>query len=117
MSQGFVFKAVQKAVVENAFIDALRACQEQILTDCNTYVKHLEGDLESSSQHNSKVKGLTLTLRWDTPYAKKQWYTGKPSAVSLSFHPKASTQWAVKAEAEYHDEWIKILEKEMGNNL
>ena len=115
MSQGFVFKAVQKAVVENAFTDALRACQEQILTDCNTYVKHLEGTLEDSSQHN--VKGMTLSLSWDTPYARRQWYTGQPSMTSLMFHPKASIKWAENAEHEYGDEWCKILEKGMKDNL
>ena len=115
MSKGFVFQAVQKAVIENAFIDALRACQEQILTDCNTYVKHLEGALEDSSQHT--VKGLTLSLSWDTPYARRQWYTGQPSMTSLMYHPKASIKWAEKAEVEYGDEWCKILEKGMKDKL
>ena len=107
----YVFKPVDRSVVENAFSQALFAASEQILTDCNTYIKHLEGALEDSSQHH--VNGLTLELKWDTPYARRQWFTGKPSQTSLMFHPKASIMWAVKAENEYRNDWIKILEKGM----
>lgn len=112
---GFHFKACPKSVIERATNKGLKASQEQMLTDCNTYIKHLEGDLEGSSQHN--VKGTTLTLSWDTKYAKKQWYTGKPSATSLMYHPKASIMWAKKAEKEYHDEWLAILNKNFKDNL
>lgn len=115
MSKGFIFKAVQRAVIENAFIDALKAGREQILTDCNTYIKHLEGTLEDSSQHS--IKGLTLALSWVTPYALRQWYTGEPSATSKMFHPKASIKWAENAEHEYGNEWIAILEKGMKDSL
>lgn len=116
MSAGYKFTPCPASVIENAFNKALFAAQEQILTDCNTYVKHLDGPLEDSSQHS--VKGLTLTLSWDTPYALRQWYTGQPSAASKMYHPKASVQWAEKAAEEYADTtWHKILEKGMADNL
>lgn len=110
------FKPCPASVIENAFNKALFACQEQMLTDCNTYVKHLEGALEDSSQHS--VNGLVLKLSWDTPYAKRQWYTGTPSATSKMYHPKASTQWAEHAAMEYGgNTWKKQLEKGMADNL
>ena len=112
---GFKFIAAKPEVVEKACGKALFAASEQILTDCNTDIKHLEGALEDSSQHS--VNLLTLTLTWNTPYAKKQWYTGKPSDTSLRFHPKASIMWAVKAEQEYGKDWQRILQKGLSNNL
>jgi hypothetical protein len=112
---GFKFIPAKPVVVEKAFNKALFACAEQILTDCNTYVKHLEGALEDSSQH--AVRSTTLVLTWNTPYAKKQWYTGKPSDTSLRFHPKASIMWAIKAQDEYGKDWQKILQKGFTNNL
>lgn len=114
---GFKFTAAKPQVVSKAFERALFAAKEQILTDCNTYVKHLEGALEDSSHESSFVRGTTLCLVWNTPYAKRQWYTGKPSDTSLRFHPKASIMWAVKAEAEYGKDWQKILQKGFTNNL
>lgn len=112
---GMTFIPVSKSVVDGAFKKALAACQEQMLTDCNTYVKYVEGTLERSSQHS--VKDLTLELSWDTPYARRQWYTGEPSEESLRNHPKASIMWAEKAAKEYKDEWRMILEKGMEDRL
>ena len=115
MSKGYSFKPVSKSLIDSAFRLALYAAQEQILTDCNTYIKYDEGTMEDSGQHS--IKALTLSVTWDTPYARRQWYTGEPSKKSKMQHPKASIKWAEKAEAEYRDEWIKILEKGMNKNL
>lgn len=112
---GFKFTPPNKSKFEKCVELALFAAQEQILNDCNQYIKHLGGDLEQSANHT--IKGLTLTLSWETPYAKRQWYTGKPSAESKRHHPKASIEWAAKAEHEYRKDWIKILEKGLADNL
>ena len=110
---GMTFIPVSPDVVESAFEKALVACQEQILTDCNTYVKQLGGDLEDSSQHS--VHGMTLELSWDTEYARRQWFTGTPSATSKMYHPKASIKWAENAAREYKGDWQKQLEKGMNS--
>lgn len=111
------FKPIPESLLNNAFSKTLSsfAVQEQILTDCNTYIKHDQGILEDSVQFN--VDRLTLSVTWDTPYAVYAWFTGQPSERSKMFHPKASTQWAVKAEAEYRKDWIAQLEKGMKDNL
>lgn len=115
MIGNMIFIPHKKSVIEKAFHKALVAAQEQILTDCNTYIKHLEGALEDSSQHTAK--DLSLEISWDTPYARRQWYTGKPSATSRMFHPKASIKWAENAQHEYRKDWIRMLEKGMKKNL
>ena len=115
MSKDYTFKAVPKSVVENAFNKALFAAREQIITDCTLYTKWLGGDLKDSVQHS--ITKLTLSISWNTPYARKQWFTGQPSATSLMHHPKACIKWAEQAELDNRDVWIKQLEDGMADNL
>ena len=109
---GFIFEAVKSSVIENAFEKALNAAKEQILTDCNYYCRQDQGILIDSSRIDQS--GMKLTATWNTPYAKRVYYTGTPSK---QVNPNASLQWCEKAHDTYGGEWAKILEKGMSKNL
>ena len=115
MSSGVKFTPHSKQLVEKAFNMGLFAAQEQILTDCNDYIKVDQGILRDSGQHN--VKELTLKLSWGgtkVPYAKRQWYTGTPSKDK---NPNASLKWGEVAQKEHNKDWIRQIEKGMKENL
>lgn len=105
-----IFKAVPKAVVEKMFEKALFAAREQIMNDCNEYVKVDQHILERSA--STEMDGLTLHVSWDTPYARRQYYTGQPST---DVNPNASILWAEKAAATYKKDWEAIIQKGMKN--
>lgn len=109
---GFTFEAVKQATIDKAFEKALFAAKEQILTDCNYYCRQDQGILIDSSRIDQH--GMTLTASWNTPYAKRVYYTGTPSK---QVNPNASLQWCEKAKDTYGKEWQKILEKGMEQNL
>ena len=54
------------------------AVAEQALSDCNYFAKRDQGTLIESSQTASDVENGQLV--WDTPYARRQYYTGAPLA-------------------------------------
>ena len=112
MSSGVKFTPHSAALVKKAFNMGLIAAQEQILTDCNCYVKVDQGQLRDSAQHS--VGDLKLTVSWNTPYARRQWYTGTPSKDK---NPNASMKWAEVAQKEHNKDWIKHIEKGMKNGL
>jgi len=105
-----IFKAVPKKTVEKAFEKGLFAVQEQIKDDCNRYVKVDQHTLERSAY--TEVDGTTLAVIWNTPYARRQYYTGTPSK---DVNPNASILWAEKAAAEYKDDWEAAIQKAMKN--
>lgn len=105
-----IFKAVPKATVEKMFEKGLFAVREQILTDCNYYVKVDQHILERSAY--TEMDGNTLHVIWNTPYARRQYYTGTPSK---DVNPNASIQWAEKAGAEHKKDWAAMITKAMKN--
>lgn len=109
---GFTFKAASASKVEEAFKRALYAAQEQIKTDCNFYCREDQGILKASAITQTDG-GLGLQISWNTPYAKRVYYTGKPSKDK---NPNASLMWAHKAKTTYNGEWIAILEKGMNGS-
>lgn len=106
------FEAVKKAQIDKAFEFALFAAQEQIRTDCNKYVRVDQGILRDSI--STQASGDKLTVSWDTPYAKRVYYTGNPSHNVNVF---ASLRWAEKAESLHGATWKRILEKGMASHL
>ena len=113
MSSGVKFTPHSKQLVEKAFREGLKfAVKEQILTDCNYYCKEQSGDLKDSVQHSAR--GVKMTLSWNTPYAKRQWYTGTPRKNK---NPNASLKWAEVAQKEHNEDWIRQIEKGMKENL
>ena len=106
------FTAPLPSKVTNAFNLALFALREKALTDCNYFARQDQGTLIASAQ--ADVDGMNLSISWDTPYAKRVYYTGTPST---DVNPNASLMWADKAAAQFKGDWQKILEKGMKDNL
>ncbi len=101
-----------KLKVDGAWKKTLVPLAEQALTDCNYYVRMDTGALRSSSLSASiPAKG---TLVWNTPYAKRVYYTGSPSK---EVNPNASLMWCEKAQAEHGRDWQRIAQKIFESNL
>lgn len=89
------------------------ALSEQVLNDCNYFVRFDTGALKDSSiTHSNLKKGV---LVWQTPYALKMYYTGTPVTDK---NPNASLQWCEKAEETYGEDWKEqakqLIAKEIG---
>ena len=77
-----------------------------IREDCNEYVRFDQGQLKESSYTASvPQKG---EIHWQTPYAKKVYYTGHPST---HMNAKASLRWAEVAKAKFSKEWHTLAQK------
>lgn len=118
MSVGFRFVPAKKDKIEQAFSKALFACQEQIVTDCNYYARKDTGVMIQTSRiqgvspiynsQTSHVDKMTLKVIWDTPYAKRVYYTGTPRTDK---NAQASLMWAEKAAKRWRNDWRRILQK------
>ena len=109
---GFFFQAASNQKIVNAFSKGLFAAREQILTDCNYFVRQDTGVLRGSGR--TDLKHDTLEVSYNTPYAKRVYYVGHPST---NVNPNASLQWCQKAADRFGDDWQKIIEKGMSNSL
>lgn len=103
-----IFTPVQKVTVDKMVEKGLFAVREQIKTDCNLFVKVDQHVLERSA--HTEVDGLTMRVIWETPYARRQYYTGTPST---DVNPNASILWAEKAAGQYKDQWAEMIQKAM----
>ena len=84
----------------------IRTVSEKALSDCNYFAKRDQGTLIESSQTASDVENGQLV--WDTPYARKQYYTGTPS---LEQNPNASILWCEEAHYRFGQDWQQIAQK------
>ena len=76
----------------------------QILADANKHARMDTGELIRSSQRASNlVRG---ELVWDTDYAKKVYYTGRPSHDT---NPDAQLMWVDFARDRYIQDWMVIF--------
>ena len=82
------------------------AVAEQALSDCNYFAKRDQGTLIESSQTASDLENGLLV--WNTPYARKQYYTGAPS---LDQSPNASILWCEEAHDHFGKDWDKSAQK------
>lgn len=91
----------------NAGASATRiAVTNQVIEDSNYYCRQDQGMLIDSSLIASEPeKGLAI---WDTPYAQKTYYTGKPSK---DVNPNASLMWCEVAKQAHGGDWEKIADK------
>ena len=105
-----IFDAVKVETVNNMFEKGLFAVREQIKDDCNFYVKVDQHILERSAY--TEMDGDTLHIIWNTPYARRQYYTGRPST---DVNPNASILWAEKAAGQYRNDWAEMIQKAMTN--
>ncbi len=92
-----ITKSAQKAVLITS---------EQALKDCNYYCKEDQDGLISSSEvHSELEKGI---LRWQTPYARMQYYL---DAALKEKNPNARKMWAHYAASKNGNEWLAIYQK------
>lgn len=98
--------------IKQAKSQALTITSNEALKDCNYYCKEdQEGLINSSLIHSEPEKGI---LRWDTPYAKRQYYL---SSVNKDKNIHASKMWAHKARAKHGDEWKEKFERAFKGGL
>jgi hypothetical protein len=101
-----------KVRVNNAWQNTLAPLAEQMLTDCNQYVRQQTGALRSSSLSASIPReGLLI---WNTPYAKRVYYTGTPRK---NVNPNASLMWCEKAEGRHRGDWQRLAQKLFDSNM
>lgn len=77
----------------------------QILGDSNRYVRADKWNLRDSSIAKSVPKDGLLV--WDTPYAKRVYYTGTPSHDE---NPYAELMWVHVARERHSKDWIMLFE-------
>ena len=80
---------------------------EQILTDCNTYVRMQSGNLADHGHTEAGGKRIV----WNTSYAKKVYYTGTPRKNK---NPNASLRWCEKAKRNHKQEWARMATRLVG---
>lgn len=115
---GFVFIPTKPDKIKNAFEKGLFAAREQILTDCNYFIRQDTGVLRANGRtelgHFLLGSDSVLRVTYNTPYAKRVYYVGHPST---NVNPNASLQWCQKAADRFGGDWQKIIEKGMSNSL
>ena len=98
------------AKVEGAWQKGLYALSGQVLMNCNEFVKHDQGTLESSSYAHSQLdKGKLI---WQTPYAKRQYWE-----IKTSLTPGRTLKWCETAKRKYKELWNRQAERAMRDNL
>lgn len=82
------------------------AVTEQVIKDSNYYCLQDQGTLISSSYTASiPAEGKAI---WNTPYAKRRYYTGTPSHT---VNPHASLMWCEVARKNHGGDWQKLAQK------
>ena len=77
----------------------------QILADANKHARMDTGEMIMSSLRASNLpKG---ELIWDTPYAKKVYFTGTPSTDR---NPDAELMWVHVARDRYSKDWLVVFQ-------
>ena len=98
------------AKVAGAWNKGLFTLASQILGDCNQYVKHDQGTLETESLSQSRLSEGRLV--WDQVYAKRQYWE-----IKTSLTPGRTWKWCETAKRKHKSEWQKQAEKALRENL
>ena len=106
-------KAACAAKVETAWESCLPELSNEILKDCQRYVKVRSHELETSALIHSDLKHGQLV--WKTPYARRQYWEIKTALKGVN--PEASWQWAELAKRRHLDEWTRRAQQLLKENL
>lgn len=99
-------KSAVKARVEGAKNKGLTIITDAFVKDANFYCRQDSGELMRSAIRVSEPeKGRAI---WDTPYAKRMYYTGTPAK---DVNPNASLMWGHKAALQNNDKYQRMLQK------
>lgn len=99
--------------IEYAFKKGMGTLANEILNDCNQYVKEDTGILLISSYIHSKLDEGKLI--WQTPYAKRQYWEIRTAHTDVN--PNASWRWCEVAKAKHKYQWARQAEKLLRGNL
>lgn len=99
-----------EAKVKGAWEKGLFALTSQIMGDCNQYVKVDTHTMEKSSLIASDLANGKII--WDTVYAKRQYW-----AIETSLTPGRTWKWCETAKANHREDWQRIAEKLLKENL
>jgi hypothetical protein len=86
----------------------------EALEDANHFARFDQGELIKSSIRASQPEKGRLV--WDTPYAKRMYYTGhpvtyRPPGEKGGSNPYASLMWAHKGASANKDKYLRMLKK------
>ena len=97
---------------EELAVKARYLLSSQVLADSNKHARMDTGEMIFSSQRASDLpKGL---LVWDTPYAKRVYFTGTPSTDR---NPDAELMWVHVARDRYSKDWLAMFEQLAKNEV
>lgn len=99
-------------LIRNGIDGMIPAVSEQAHEDCNYFARKYQGTMILSSETASDFKKGELV--WNTPYAKKVYYTGTPSQDA---NPNASLMWCEKAYDTFGGKWQKIAQKAFAEGM
>lgn len=111
MTESDILKvAFDRMETVNRIMRKIRIAQANLtvraFADCNRYCKEDTGALKKSAVGNLK-NGM---LSWNTPYARKAYYTGK---ANTDVNPEAHLMWAHFAEKRHGKSWEAQVRKEL----
>lgn len=114
MSMEFqVNRALYQGLLEQGTKAGTKAVAEQLLTDCDEYIKWDLGTMHDSGRVESE--GNDAGVSWNTPYAKRQYYTGKGIQHGKNANP--GIMWAHKAESAHKADYLRIIIKAFAEGL
>jgi hypothetical protein len=96
--------------IKDAERKALFVTSVQALKDCNVYCPEDQRTLLKSSEISSDLDNGKLV--WDTPYAKKVYYTGNNFTKK-----RARKMWAHYAKNRHGKEWEEVYQNALNKNL
>ena len=88
------------------------AVTEAVIQYGNIFVREDQGTLKNSALISSRPQEGKAV--WDTPYAKKVYYTGAPST---DVNPDASLMWAEKGVNTYKKELDQIAQNNFAEGM
>ena len=106
-----ISKAQVKAKVDSAWKAGLFVLSNEILADCNQYVKRSPDRtmLKSSLIQSRPQDGV---LVWDTPYAKRQYWE-----IQTALTPGTTWRWIETAKRKHLKQWQALAQKGVKDNL
>lgn len=103
-------RAQVEAKVMKAWDKGLPVLSEEILADCNQYVKRDQNTLMMSSMIHSRPKDGILV--WETPYARRQYWE-----IQTALTPGTTWKWCETAKRKHLNEWKEQAERGLLANL
>lgn len=88
------------------------AVAEQALADCNYFARRDQGTMIESSETASDLQKGELV--WNTPYARRVYYTGTPST---DVNPNASLMWCETAKNVNGRDWNRIAQQQFEEGM